>query len=312
MKHKTLALIGLVALIIYSQPALAGKLPSSPDGTVKAVAEALSAHQPQILWQALPASYQNDITEITQQFAAKMDPEAYNKVFSVLQKAVDLLQGKKEFILGSSFLENVEVDREQLDKGYDSVVGLLEIVLNSEISKIDSLKSLDFEKFLSGTGAKIMDQVAVISKASPDDPYAKEFKTKLSGATYELISEDGDSAVVKVTSGDDESEEINLVRIEGRWVPKELADEWAQDIGQAKQGLADMSEEEIAQSKMQVMMTAAMAESLIDQLAATSTQEEFEALIGGLLGGLFGGGGEEPQEEIEIQATDDEPSEPEG
>jgi hypothetical protein len=316
MKHRhilttTVAILTLTICLSYGVQAGAA-VPDSPDGTVKAVAEGLTQNQPQVLWQAMPASYQEDLTALTREFAAKMDATVYDKIFAVLQKTVDLAKTKKEFILASSFMEMAEAKRADIENGYDGVVELLETILNSEISNIESLSTIDYERFLSGTGARVMEQAAAISKMSGDDPFTTEFKDKLNGATYELVSSEGDSAVVRATAADGESELLDLVRVEGRWVPKEMADEWAESIGGAREKLAAMTDEEIAQSRVQIMMGVAMAESFVDQIAATTTQEEFNTVIQGLIGGFLGGGGEETEEEaieLEVEVGEETASE---
>jgi|ETNmetMinimDraft_26_1059896.scaffolds.fasta_scaffold45056_1 hypothetical protein len=298
----TLCFALVPALIVAGGSAL----PETPIGTVKAVAEALNQNQPQVLWQALPATYQQDLTALTHEFAAKMDAEVYDKIIATLQKTVTLAEDKKEFILSSSYMEMAAAERADAERGYDAVVDILETLLNSEISSVESLKSIDYESFLASTGGKIMDKVAAVSKASPDDPYTNEFKAKLSDATYELVSAEGDSAVVRVTAADGESELLDLVRVEGRWVPKEMADDWTETIGSARDELANMSEEEVASNKMQILMGVAMVDSFIDQLAATSTQEEFEGVIQGLIGSFLGGSVEEEEtaEPTELEETE--------
>jgi hypothetical protein len=235
-----------------------------------------------------------------------MDASVYDKVFAVLQKTVELTKNKKEYILASSVMEMTETRRADIEEGYDEVVELLETILNSEISSIDSLSTIDYESFLSGTGARIMDQAAAISKVSDEDPFATEFKEKVNGATYELVSSEGDSAVVRATAADGDTELLDLVRIEGRWVPKEMADDWTETIGGAREKLANMTEEEIAQSRVQIMMGVAMIESFVDQLAGTTTQEEFDTVIQGLVGGFLGGmGGDTEEQEMELEMSEE-------
>ena len=59
--------VSIAALMFATtpKPARAGELPSTPDGTIEAVAKALADSHPEILWEALPPSYRTDITEIT-------------------------------------------------------------------------------------------------------------------------------------------------------------------------------------------------------------------------------------------------------
>jgi hypothetical protein len=315
MKHRniltnTVAVLTIIGLSFGVQAGTT--IPDSPDGTVKAIADGLVQNQPQVLWQAMPTSYQEDITSLTKEFAAKMDATVYDKVFDVLQKTVDLAKTKKEFILASSIMEKAEADRADIERGYDGVVDLLETILSSEISSIESLSAIDYESFLSSTGARVMEQAAAISQMSDDDPFTTEFRNKLQGATYEVVSSEGDSAVVRATASDGESELLDLIRVEDRWVLKEMADDWAETIGGARDKLANMTEEEIAQSRVQIMMGVAMVESFVTQLAATTTQEDFDTVIQGLIGGFLGGAGDETEEEameLEVEVNEEPPVE---
>jgi len=286
----TACMLVAVALAIGSVPASA-KIPSTPDGTVRAVTDGLSQRQPQVLWKALPPSYQQDVTELTREFAKKMDGEVYDKVFAVLRKAVNVLQTKKEYILGSSLMQKAETDPAQVEESYDAAAELLGTVMHSEISSLDSLAKLDFEAFLGGTCAKAMEQAAAISKASPDDPYASQFSAKLERSKVELVASEGDSAQVKVSTPGEEDEVLELTRVEGRWVPSDMAEEWDEKIAEARQKLNEMTQEEQkAQNKMQAMMFLGMADAFVDQLAAVQSSAEFDAAVQGLFGSFMGSG----------------------
>ena len=82
------AILGLIS--VAAVPATAGgDLPGTPDGTVRAVAEALGDHKPQILWHALPSTYQKDITE-TQKLG--FNPEVTVRSRGVMEKCTYCLQ----------------------------------------------------------------------------------------------------------------------------------------------------------------------------------------------------------------------------
>jgi len=74
-------------------------LPDTPDGTVVVIAQQLLDHHPEIIWEALPKSYRTDINEITSTFAEKMDPEVYNRAFSLMMRAIEVLDDRKDIIL---------------------------------------------------------------------------------------------------------------------------------------------------------------------------------------------------------------------
>jgi hypothetical protein len=282
-------LTSFAILLALAATAGAAELPDSPDGTVEAVAVALAGNQPEILWQALPPTYQRDITELTHGFAAKVDPAVWEAAFGVGRRTAGLLRDKKEIILSSSFLDNAGDERDEIASGWDSMVALLDAFFSSEVSKVDALKTMDWERYLATTGRDLMKLAAEKSRASGDDAFEREFTRKLKATKAEVVSRDGDSATVRIITPDEEPEEMEVVRVEGRWVPADMAEGWDQEVAEARAKLASITEEEVQQGSMQMMMLIGMADGVIAQLETAETAEEFEQAIQGILGPFLGG-----------------------
>lgn len=270
------------------------QVPDTPDGTITAVTAALADGKPQVLWTAMPASYQKDVSGLVHDFAGKMDPELYGKGVAVAKKLVAVLRDKRDFILGHPMLAMAKVKADELKPKWDTVVGLVETLVNSELGSLDKLKTLDVGAFLRGTGATLMADAAELSKVSPDDPYEKEFAANLRGVKVEIIKAEAESATVKVTHPDKSSKEMELVRVEGKWVPKEMVDDWAEMMANARKQLAGMGKEMKPESKAQALAMMAVAESALDQLLKADTQEKFNAALQGAMGMFMGGMGPEP------------------
>ncbi len=283
----TLALAAL--LIMAAGPALAIDIPDSPEGTVTTVATALADYRPEVIWQALPASYQKDITELTHTFAAKMDPKVWEAAFGLGRRTTGILRDKKQFILASSIMKSAATDRQRVEESWDSVVGMLDSFFSSEVSKLDALKKIDWERYLATTVRDMMKRADDGAKKRGDDSFDREFTDRLRGLKVEVLSRDGDRANLRMTSPDEEPEEIELARVEGRWVPAQMADEWQGSIAEAKQKLAAMSAEEIQQGSMQAMMLIGMADGMLSQLEAVQSAEQFDQALQGILGPFFGG-----------------------
>lgn len=279
----------IAILIALAATVGAADLPDSPDGTVEAVAAALADRHPEILWQALPPTYQRDITELTHTFAAKVDPALWEAAFGVGRRTTGLLRDKKEIILSSSFLDNAGEERDEIASGWDSMVALLDAFFSSEVSKVDALKSMDWERYLATTGRDLMNLAAERSKASGDDAFEREFTQRMKRTEAEVVSRDGDAATVRIITPDEEPEEMQLVRVEGRWVPADMAEGWDEEVAEGKAKLASITDEEMQQGSMQMMMLIGMADGVIAQLETAETAEEFEQAIQGILGPFLGG-----------------------
>jgi len=278
-----------VILMAVSIPVLAAEIPTTPDGTVRAVAAGLADRHPEILWQALPPTYQKDISELTHGFADRMDPAVWEATFGLGRRLTGLLRDKKDIILASSMLQAAGERREEIEGGWDEMVSSLDSFFASKVSSLDSMKTIDWEEYIATTGRELMNLAAEKSKADGDDTFDREFTQKLLQTNVEVVSIEGDNATLRMTAPDEDPEEMQLTRVEGRWVPNDMATDWDQNVAEARQKLAAVTDEEIQQGSMQAMMMIGMVDGAIAQLETVETAEEFEQAIEGLLGPFLGG-----------------------
>jgi hypothetical protein len=260
-------------------------IPDTPDGTIEVVARHLAEHDPGIVWEALPASYRADIDDLTAQFAAKMDAELYNRSFALLRSAVEVLQDKQALILGSETVTGTGIDVEQLERGTTSGLAAMHVLLTSRIVTLEGLAGIDWKVFLDTTGAQLL-QVA--DNAAGDENLEEDPFAALRELSVETVNVTDDRAVVRVTSGERPPEEIELTRVEGRWMPSELVEKWPEHVAEARAGLDELTPEQIAEIKPQAMMGLAMAEGIVQQVAAVETSEDFDAMMGPMVESVMG------------------------
>jgi len=277
--HSPVAALATLALAICTAPAHA----ESPEATARRVAAGLADHQPAVLWDALPPSYQRDVTELVHAYAAAVDPTLHARGLAVGRKAVAVMRAQRDLILGSQLAAGVAADRARAEKGWDAVVGILDTLFESDLGNLERLRALDPGAFLRTTGPTLMRLLAEASKGAADDPYATAFTAAVEGIQVEAVDSSADAATVRVTPAGQPSRDLRLVRVEGRWVPEELATSWAGSIADARAQITAMGSPEAAQQKAQVMMGLGMVDGLLDQLAAMKTSEELDAAFQGLL-----------------------------
>jgi hypothetical protein len=269
-----------------STPAPVANWPDTAEGTVKAIVLGVQENQPGVLWQALPASYQKDVNDLVKQFAGSMDAELYDKVFVITDKAIKLLKDKKEVILEASKEIDQPVDRAKLDAQWDSIIALLNTIQQSDLSKMDKLKQMDVGVFLSTTGAQLMKQVDGLANLVEGDPLTNMVKPGLKSLTVEKISGDDTTAELKITIQGD-SQTIPFVKVEGKWLPKDMVENWAEGITMAKQGMSEQLPMMVKENKEQAMAMLVMAETAIDGLAAAKDQAATDQAMKAILGPLL-------------------------
>ncbi len=254
-----------------------------PAETLQMAAKSVAEKQAGTLWAMLPESYQADMTSVVHEFANSVDPDVYQASADLLKKLIDVLQDKQEFILSSPMLEEL-VDGDSLREGYSAVVGLFDTIINSELGDIEKLKTVDLSDMMAGTGNKILEQLSEAAGIMGDeDPFVEA--DKAAAADYEVISEEGNSATVKVTM-DGESEEIELTKVDGKWILADMAEEFTETMAETRAGIAEI---DWTENKMTVLTMISGIDSTLDELKAANTEEEFNAAIMELMGGLMGG-----------------------
>ena len=258
-------------------------VPDSPDAALAAVAQGLAENKPHVAWDALPASYQMDVSDLVHQFAAKMDAEIWIKSFALIAKASHLLKDKKDMILGmKSVTENPQFDRAKAEQNWDKVVGFFQTIATSDAADLGKLKQLDVRQFIAATGPKLMVQARAMSAMNEQGggQFDQQFD-KLKNATFSVVSRDGDTAVVKMEVPGETTEDEAFTKVEGKWIPKDMADEWKANIENARRGLDELSTEKLAEKKPQIMQALTTVDGIIDQLAATQSPEQFESAMQG-------------------------------
>jgi len=265
--------------------AKAATIPDTPDGAVFAFAEAVQNDHAEHIWKYLiPPSYKTDINEITKTFSEKMDPAVYDRAFAIAMRAIEVLDDRKEIILASETFKSSGADADDIRTGLSNTLVFTETLKASEVATVAGLGSVDWEQFLATTGNEFIKQAKTIEAEEGENPF-----DDLATLKVETVNLADDRATLRISSDNQEPEDVEMAKVEGRWVPAELADEWAQSMEEARQNLGEITPETMAAQKTQIMMFFGMADGLIEQIASLQTPEEFDAAIGPMLAPFLGG-----------------------
>jgi len=284
---RLVVLLLLITIGCGGGPADQLAIPDTPDGTVRVVLDGLVQHHPEVGWRALPVSYQQDVTDLSREFADTVDPAVFDRAVAVARKGVVVLQGKKDLILSSRYLEQSPVDAASVDAIWEASVYMLDALLASDLTDLETMREIDVEALLSTTGAAIMDSAAEMPAESDETVSFAERVAAWEQTEVELLSEDGDRAVVLLTVPDEEPIEIPMARIEGRWIPTELATQWPAAVDQTRTRIEMLGSDDAAQIRVQVLFGIGIVEGFIDQIDLMETTEEFDDLVGGVLGNIM-------------------------
>src|SRR5947207_3149785 len=72
-----------------TQPA---PIPDTADAALRTILDGLHENRPDVVWGALPASYQHDVNDLVHLFAARMHPEAWKWFVQIARKGAIVLR----------------------------------------------------------------------------------------------------------------------------------------------------------------------------------------------------------------------------
>jgi SLA1 homology domain 1, SHD1 len=281
-------------------------LPAFPENaslqqTFDFVKTQLLAGHPEVFWHALPQSLRDAID--SEQFRAEIAKGLESQqamgdgLQQVMLKVAEVLVTKKDFILNSQMMSQVPPPLMPLiHQGYDPAVGIFyeSAVLSKSTEKMATMAMTDW---VNAYGPRIGGHAQALLKMAPP----QMIDSFVQGIT---IQENGDTGSITSPGQNGEPETTEMVRYEGRWVPKDLGDRLKESEGNLTESLTAFAQDSqqqnaanIEQTQMMSGMMVGMAEGALTPLLAAKTQEEFDlglqqtmAAIG-MLGGFGGPGG---------------------
>ena len=298
----------VVVALVFAGITLWGDPFATPDGTVKYVLNGLADNKPEVLWEAMPASYKQTLNDELKKSMANVDPEVHKQTFVVLQKLTGLLKNKKTLILEAanssaqqSGAEEGDVIPPEVTENWDGGVSLLEIVVNSKLSDtawvqnpdLGVLLKEDVGKLMSSPVLEILVNKALAEDGNPDAPEdMAQLRKWIKGIEVTVVSSEETTAKVKLSSTDfkiPEGEgELDMVKVEERWLPKEVAMGLDQVIAQLKQAVPMGSLADTKMTAQQKEVTLNFLKTVDGVLDAIDKQETAENMMQAAMGGLGG------------------------
>ena len=255
-------------------------LPSSPPEAIRAIVQRLENNEPQAVWEAMPPSYQTDLRELIGAFCSHMDPEVYDRMSRILNKGVRVMKEKREYFLKSPVaLSNPMIENMMGDR-WNEIASLLNTIATSDLASLDSLRRMNPGRFLESTGQEVMTAMDQMRRRYERAPGPNAFQTlgkALDSAHIQFQPSGQDKGWLRFGSTTNTVlKDVELVRVDGTWVPQPMAEAWKDRVAKAKEGIAKLDGPEF--KKMKPMITLAMGslETAMDSLLKSGSQTEFD------------------------------------
>lgn len=260
-------------------------IPEEPAAAIETIAKELAAGNGGVLWQAMPATYQTDVNAIAQLAGSKVDAEVYDQSFGLIGRLADVADKKKEFILNTEL--GGEQPAEQIAKveaAWPSIIGFVRTLANSPIASSAGLQSFDGQTFFSGTVSELLAYSENLSSINEEAMSLSAFND----VVVKALESSENAATLEMTAPDGTVETEDFTKVDGRWVPTEMAADWQATMASARTQLEGITAEQIAQTKPQVIQVITMLDGVLNQIEAAETQEQFDQALQGAMMPLMG------------------------
>ena len=249
------------------------------------VAKEMSAGNGGVLWQAMPATYQTDVNAIAQLAGTKVDAELYDQSFGLLGRIADVADKQKAFILNSKLGGAQPAEQvENIEAVWPSIIGFVRTITNSPIASSAGLQSFDGQEFFSGTVSELLGHAGALS--SLDDEAMS--LSSLKEVSVNVLESSENAATLEMTAPDGTVESEEFTKVDGRWVPTDMAVGWQETIADVRGQLEAITPEQIAQTKPQVLQVVTMLDGVLTQIEAAETQEQFDQALQGAMMPIMG------------------------
>lgn len=290
----TLALL-LAAATIYTgcgpkTDSAGGAIPESPDGAIKYIATELSKGDGGVLWQAMPASYQQDVNSIARLAGTKIDAEIYDRVFATLARAASVLDKQQGFIFESSLTPGAGVSKEegsaQVRQAWPSIKKIVDTLTSSPLATAAGLQNFDGATFFKGTVSNLLTDIDALTKLDPE--HQESFLNSLSQVSVNYVEGTENEVVLQLAVPGEEVEAETFVKVEDRWVPQDMATEWATQLMETRSKLEAIDPAKMAEQKSQILNVFTMIDGVLTQIEAAETQAQFDQALQGAMMPLMG------------------------
>jgi hypothetical protein len=221
-----------------------------------------------VLWDAMPASKQKQLEELMVAFASKLDSRSFDMLRRTRTSIIDILRKQQKFILNSSVLRIPSDLVAQIEPNYPGMIDFVDNLVSKDLFDGKRMQKGDMRGLLDGYTTKLSKSAEKMILSLPKDnpirtQYEQAKSLTLSGPNYRID---------KTSS----TPPINLVLSEGRWLPKELVENWDSTMAQAKAGIATMKTDQIQQGLSAVLL---IANAPLNNLKNAKSQAEFDKVL---------------------------------
>ncbi|MEM7260822.1 MAG: hypothetical protein AAF488_02460 [Planctomycetota bacterium] len=229
----------------------------APLGFHRATIETARTGEISHLWLALPGVYQDDVDQCVRSFSDRLGggSELYDRSFELMAKLGRLLAERRNYLVGSPALQQ-------------------------HVGASDAPAADPMAKMARDT----LEVLRSLGELLPEIPADAQAATK-PAEQMQVESRGEKTAVVRIDLDGKEPFRQEMIEVEGKWVPKALADRWQEIVGSVRERLSNLELSKKDRFLAPTYLT--LLDNTVDGLLDSKSQEEFDQRLAPLLTMLF-------------------------
>ena len=264
--------------------------------TVTTFAEYMVAGNVAGVWDLMPPSYRNDLAAVVGVVTSEMDKEVFEASVAVTDRVLVAVEKNKDKLVQQiSAFAGPEAPAKDITMAVDGVLDAWKGIKAAGFDKHETFAAFDLDKFMKEQSGDLAKGLLEMAKGT-GNPEITAFFAMAATLKVETIEETADKAKLKISFGD-ETEEGELVKVEGYWIPEDMAKDWDEvkgSLAETKEAMA-----EIKKSKDEILATLKQIEPVLAQFEASGDLMAVMGAMGGGMGGPPAGGDIAPPPEEE-------------
>lgn len=180
------------------------------------------------VYDALPPRYRKDVDDVVKLTASQLNQASWQGLVGTAQRLGDVIVNHQTWFLSSPRIQALPPkDFDAIEEQILPLADLMRIGLSPEATNLNQLQTVSFGQWLT-------ERDKVIA------PYLAQLVDQigLSIDRQVTVKSEKDGVAVITVEQDGVSRDIQLISIDGYWVPKTIADEWAANIDSLKGDIA--------------------------------------------------------------------------
>ncbi len=219
------------------------------------------------VYDALPPSYRKDVDDVVKLTASKLNESSWQVIVGTLQRLGDVIINHQTWFLSNPRIQALPPkDLDAVEEQILPLADLMRVGLTPEATSLNQLQTIRFGQWLT-------ERDEVIA------PYLAQLVDQIGlsiGRQVTVKSEKEGAAVISVEQ-EGAARDIELISIDGYWVPKTIADEWAKNIDSLKGDISGTTQTLEVLSGLLVIFN-----PMLNPMANSQTSAQFHSAMDGL------------------------------